>query len=49
VSGSGALATLTFQAVGRGATEIACLDLSLRDSKQQPVPAAPPKLAVAIQ
>jgi len=49
VSGSGALATLTFQAVGRGATEIACLDLSLRDSQQQPVPAAPPKLAVTIQ
>jgi general secretion pathway protein D len=49
VSGSGALATLTFQAAGRGATEIACLDLSLRDSQQQPVPAAPPKLAVTIQ
>ncbi|MDP2997327.1 MAG: cohesin domain-containing protein [Bryobacterales bacterium] len=49
VSGSGALATLTFQAVGRGATEIACLDMSLRNSQQQPVPAAPPKLLVTIQ
>jgi general secretion pathway protein D len=49
VSGSGALAILTFQAVGRGATEIACVDLSLRNSQQQPVAAAPPKLAVTIQ
>jgi general secretion pathway protein D len=49
VSGSGALATLTFQAVGRGVTEIACVDLSLRNSQQQPVAAAPPKLAVTIQ
>ncbi len=49
VSGSGALATLTFQAVGRGPTEIACLDLGLRNSQQQPVPAAPPKLVVTIQ
>jgi general secretion pathway protein D len=49
VSGSGALATLTFQAAGRGATEIACVDLSLRNSQLQPVAAAPPKLAVTIQ
>jgi general secretion pathway protein D len=49
VSGSGALATLTFQAVRPGATEIACVDLSLRNSQQQPVAAALPKLAVTIQ
>lgn len=49
VSGSGVLATLTFQAVGRGATEITFADLSVRNSQMQPLAAAPPKLAVNIQ
>lgn len=49
VSGAGALATFTFQAIGIGATEITFADLSARNSQQQPLAYTPPKLAVAIQ
>jgi general secretion pathway protein D len=49
VSGAGALATFTFQAIAPGATEITFAELSARTSQQQPLAYAPPKLAVAIQ
>jgi general secretion pathway protein D len=49
VSGAGALATFTFQALAPGATEIAFAELSARNSQQQPLAYPPPKLAVTIQ
>jgi general secretion pathway protein D len=48
VSGSGALVTLTFQATGKGNTQITLPGFSPRNSQLQPVPAITPPLAVQI-
>ncbi len=49
VSGAGTLVTLLFQAVGKGATEVVVIDLNLRNSRMQPVQAAPPALRFEIR
>jgi general secretion pathway protein D len=49
VTGSGALATFTFEAVAPGAAMVTFTDLGLRNSQNQPMAAAPPTLAVTIQ
>ena len=49
VSGSGALVSLTFQALAPGRTEVTVPELTIRDSEMRPLAAAPPKLVVSIQ
>jgi general secretion pathway protein D len=49
ISGSGALVTLTFQAVGRGTSTVAVNDVSLMNSTMQPINAAAPVLNVVVQ
>ena len=49
VSGSGALITLVFQAIARGSTQVTVAELNLRNSQMQPVPVAPPNLAVTVE
>lgn len=47
-SGSGAIVTLNFVAVGRGTSTIK-VDAGLKNSKQQPIPIEPREIAVRIQ
>jgi general secretion pathway protein D len=49
VSGSGALVTFVFQAVGRGAANIIFADFALRNSQLQPTPAAVAPLAISVR
>ncbi len=49
VSGAGALATLTFQTVKTGSTEVTLAEVSARDSRQQPLAMTPPRLTVKIR
>lgn len=49
VSGSGALATFTFSALGKGATAITVTDLGLKNTQQQPIPVSPPQVQVTVQ
>lgn len=49
VNGSGALATFTFQAVGKGQTSVKFSQLGLRDSQLQPVSVAAPELPVNVR
>lgn len=49
ISGSGALATLTFQAMGRGATAITFPELAMRDSQFRAILAEPPQLTVNVK
>ncbi|MGH9666838.1 MAG: cohesin domain-containing protein, partial [Bryobacteraceae bacterium] len=49
VNGSGTLATLSFLAIGKGATQIAVTEAGLKNSKQQPVTVQPPVLNVTVQ
>jgi len=49
VSGSGALVSLTFQAVAKGTTTVSIPEISLRNSQQQPLNALPPTLTVTVQ
>lgn len=48
ISGSGAMATLNFVAVGRGTTTIK-VDAGLKNSKQQPIAIEPREITVRIQ
>jgi general secretion pathway protein D len=48
VSGSGAIVTLNFVAVGRGSSTIK-VDAGLKNSKQQPIPIEPREISVRIQ
>jgi general secretion pathway protein D len=48
VSGSGTLATLTFQATGKGTTSVTLPGFTPRNSQLQPVPAITPPLVVQI-
>ncbi len=49
VTGSGSLAILTFQAIGRGATTVTFPELTLRDYQLQIIPLPAPQLSVTIQ
>ena len=49
VSGSGTLLTLKFEAKGQGAASISVADFSLRDSKLQSLPVAPPQAVVTVK
>jgi general secretion pathway protein D len=49
VTGSGALATFIFQAVGPGTARIMFSDIALRDSKLQQIPAAAAQLAITVR
>ena len=49
ISGSGTLATLSFTAVGQGSTQIAVIDLALKNSQMQPIAVTPPPLNVVVQ
>jgi general secretion pathway protein D len=49
VSGSGALATFTFQAVGPGATILTFPQLGLRDAQSQPIAAPAPQSIITIK
>lgn len=48
ISGSGAMVTLNFVAVGRGTSTIK-VDAGLKNSKQQPIPIEPREITVRIQ
>ncbi len=49
ISGSGALVTLTFQAVGRGTSQVTVPDLGLKNSQMQPINAPAPSLSIVVQ
>jgi general secretion pathway protein D len=49
VSGSGSIVTLVFQAVGRGDTVVTAPQLTLRNSKSQPILIATPQLTVHVK
>jgi general secretion pathway protein D len=49
VSGSGSIITLVFQAVGRGDTIVTVPQLTLRNSRSQPILAATPQLAISVK
>jgi general secretion pathway protein D len=49
VSGSGTLITLVFQAVGRGDTTVTIPNLTLRNSKSQPLATVSPRLVINVK
>jgi len=49
VSGTGAIATLNFVAVGQGSSAITVVDAGLKNTQQQPIAVAPAELPVRIQ
>ncbi|HLH16760.1 MAG TPA: cohesin domain-containing protein [Bryobacteraceae bacterium] len=49
VNGSGVLVTLNFQAVGKGATAVSVPNLTVRNSKGQPVASGTPQMTVTVQ
>jgi general secretion pathway protein D len=49
VSGSGALATFTFTAIGKGSSPVTLTDFGLKNSQQQPIVVTPPALPVTVQ
>lgn len=49
VSGSGALATFTFMAIGKGGSTISVTDFGLKNSQLQPVVVTPPEVLVTVQ
>lgn len=49
INGSGALLTLTFQAVGRGTSTVSLTDIGLKNSQMQPINTPVPSLTVAVQ
>jgi hypothetical protein len=49
VSGSGALVTFVFQAVGRGTTTVSFTDLAMRDSKLLQLPATTQPLTITVR
>jgi general secretion pathway protein D len=49
VNGSGVLVTLSFQAVGKGATPVFVPNLNVRNSKGEPVADGSPRMTVSVQ
>jgi Cohesin domain. len=49
ISGSGGLISFSFQAIGKGSTQVTVSEIALRNSQLQPIPAAPPSLTVVVQ
>ncbi|MDZ4803086.1 MAG: cohesin domain-containing protein [Bryobacteraceae bacterium] len=49
VSGSGTVLTVTFQAIGRGASKVQVLDASFRNTQLLPVPVGSPTMAIDVQ
>jgi general secretion pathway protein D len=49
ISGTGALATFTFTAIGKGTATVTLSDFGLKDSQQQPIVVTAPELPVTIQ
>ncbi len=49
VNGSGSLVTLVFQAVGKGSTAVEVLDLSVKNSKLEPVNVQSPTVTVNVE
>ncbi|HYL35564.1 MAG TPA: hypothetical protein VEV17_06605 [Bryobacteraceae bacterium] len=49
VNGSGPLMQFTFAAIGKGTGAVTVSEISLRDSKQQPISAAAPSVTVTVQ
>lgn len=49
ISGSGALVTLKFQAVGKGATELAFDEVVLRDARLQTIQVTPPAVKLTVK
>ena len=49
VSGTGAIATLKFVAVGKGTTKVSVIDLGLKNSQQQALAVKPGELTVLVQ
>lgn len=49
ISGSGALLTITFQAVGRGESTVAVTELGLKDSQLRPINTPPPAANITVQ
>jgi general secretion pathway protein D len=49
ISGSGGLISLSFQAIGKGTSQVTVSEVSLQNSKQEAIPAAAPSLTVVVQ
>jgi len=49
ISGSGTLATLTFQVIGQGITTVSVPQITLRDSRAQTILAASPQVRVSVK
>jgi len=49
VNGRGSLVVFTFQAVGKGTTQVRLPELNLRNSQMQAIAASPPVLTVTVQ
>ena len=49
ISGSGGLISLSFQAIGKGTSQVTVSEISLQNSKQEAIPAAAPSLTVVVQ
>jgi hypothetical protein len=48
ISGSGILLEMKFQAVAQGNAAIRVEEATLRDARLEPIPAAPPSIAVRV-
>ena len=49
ISGSGALVSLSFQAVGRGMTTVTIPNLAVANSQGQPIPVGNPQLSITVR
>lgn len=49
VTGSGTLVTFIFQAVAKGSTPVSITEITLRDSKLQPIPSTAPRVTVTVR
>ncbi len=49
VSGSGALATFSFSAIGKGSTKVTVTDFGLKNTQLQPIVVTGPEMDVNVQ
>jgi hypothetical protein len=49
VSGSGAILTLTFQAIGRGTSPVSISDVGVKNLQLQAIPVAAPSMSITVQ